>query len=156
MSCSRSSGSNLRLPRPSHSRAQYDEVLRETDVFAGVFAMTGGNPVIEGFRREGHLVTGNFFNVLGVTAAQGRALVPCYDEPGGSQILVLSHRAWTQHYAGDPGVVGRTVSVNGTAFTIVGVMPEGLRARGHCGARLLVAAVGDRPVPRERARGIDR
>ena len=57
----------------------------------------------------GPLVTGNFFHVLGVSAARGRTLTPSDDEPGGRPVIVLSHRAWSQHFAGDPGVLDRTV-----------------------------------------------
>jgi putative ABC transport system permease protein len=110
------------------TRAEYEALLRETSVFADAFASTGDvNALIEGVRREGRLVTGNFFRVLGVGAARGRALVPADDEPGSAPVLVLSHRAWQQHYAGDPSVIGRTYRVNDTPFTIVGVMPDGFR-----------------------------
>jgi predicted permease len=110
------------------TRAQSDALLRETDVFADAFASTSDvSAWVEGLRREGRLVTGNFFTVLGVGAALGRVLTPSDDEPGRPPVLVLSHRAWVQHYAGDPGVLGRTYRVNGTLFQVVGVMPEGFR-----------------------------
>ena len=72
-------------------------------------------------------MTGNFFHVLGVSAARGRALTPSDDGPGGNQAIVLSHRSWSQHFASDPGVLGRMVQVNGVAFQVVGVMPETFR-----------------------------
>src|SRR5690606_27522833 len=110
------------------TRPRYEALMRETDVFTDAFATTPDVLAwIDGVRREGRLVTGNFFGVLGVSAARGRAMTPSDDEPGRLPILVLSHRAWVQHYAGDPGVLGRTVRVNGTSFEIVGVMPEGFR-----------------------------
>ena len=76
---------------------------------------------------EGPLVTGNFFHVLGVSAARGRTLTPSDDEPGGRPVIVLSHRAWSRHFASDPGVLNRTVLLNGAPFHVVGVMPEGFR-----------------------------
>jgi len=110
------------------TRAQYEALLRETDVFADAFATTADVQAwIEGVRREGHLVTGNFFSVLGVSASLGRALIPSDDEPSRPPVIVLSHRAWVQHYAGDHGVVGRTYRVNGTSFEVIGVMPQGFR-----------------------------
>jgi len=112
----------------SFTRDDYDALLRETDVFVDAFASTGDvRGLIEGVRREGRLVTGNFFNLLGAGAERGRAFTPADDEPGSPPVLVLSHRAWVQHYDGDPGVVGRTYRVNDTPFAIVGVMPEGFR-----------------------------
>ena len=109
------------------TRPQYDALVRETGVFSDAFAM--GPDIdrwIDGRRLEGSLVTGNFFRVLGVSAKRGRTLTPSDDEPGG-RALVLSHRAWSRHFASDPGVLSRTVQVNGVPFQIVGVMPEGFR-----------------------------
>ena len=76
---------------------------------------------------QGSLVTGNFFEVVGVNAARGRTLTPSDDESGGRQALVLSHRGWARHFARDPDVLSRTVLVNDAPFQIVGVMPEGFR-----------------------------
>jgi len=110
------------------TREQYEELLRSTDVFAAAFATTSDVQAwIEGVRREGRLVTGNFFGVLGVSAARGRVLTPSDDEPGSSPVLVLSHRAWVQYFASDPGVVGRAYRVNGAQFEVIGVMPERFR-----------------------------
>lgn len=107
---------------------RYEALLSETDVFADAFASTGDiRAWIDGVRREGRLVTGNFFQVLGVSAASGRAFAPPDDEPGNPPVMVLSHRAWVQHFGSDPGVLDRTFRVNGTEFRIVGVMPEGFR-----------------------------
>jgi hypothetical protein len=78
-------------------------------------------------RREARLVTGNFFSLLGVSAERGRAFGPADDELGSAPVIVLSHRAWKQHYASDPAVLGRTYRVNGTQFEVVGVMPDGFR-----------------------------
>ena len=110
------------------SRPEYDTLVRETDVFSDTFATTSDVAAwIEGIRREGRLVTGNFFRVLGASAERGRTLTPSDDEPGRPPVIVLSHRSWSQHYARDPGVLDRTVRVNGASFQVVGVMPEGFR-----------------------------
>jgi predicted permease len=110
------------------TRPQYEELVRETAVFAEAFAKTPDiDTWIEGRRLEGPLVTGNFFQALGVRAARGRALIPSDDEPGGRPVIVLSHSAWVRHFDRDPGVLGRTVLVNGATFHVVGVMPEGFR-----------------------------
>jgi predicted permease len=110
------------------TRPGYETLLRETEVFSSAFATTPDvDAWIEGVRREGRLVTGNFFEVLGVHAARGRQLTSSDDEPGRPPVIVLSHRSWSQHYASDPGVVNRTIRVNGTAFQVVGVMPESFR-----------------------------
>ena len=110
------------------TRPGYDALVRETEVFSGAFATTSDvDAWFDGVRREGRLVTGNFFEVLGVTAARGRTLTPADEEPGRPPVIVLSHRAWSQHYASDPGIVNRTIRVNGASFQVVGVMPESFR-----------------------------
>jgi predicted permease len=110
------------------TRATYEALVRETDVFSDAFAQTSDiDSWIEGRRMEGPLVTGNFFQVLGVSAARGRTLTPADDEPGGRPVIVLSHRAWSRHFASDPGVLTQSVLLNGAQFDIVGVMPEGFR-----------------------------
>ena len=110
------------------TRRGYETLVRETGVFSGAFATTPDvDAWIEGVRREGRLVTGNFFEVLGVKAARGRELAPSDDEPGRPPVLVLSHRCWSQHYASDPAIVNRMIRVNGALFQVVGVMPESFR-----------------------------
>ena len=110
------------------TRAQYDALVRETGVFSDAFARTGDiDTWVEGRRMEGPLVTGNFFQVLGVSAARGRTLTPSDDEPGRRPVIVLSHRTWSRQFASDPGVLNRTVLLNGAQFHVVGVMPEGFR-----------------------------
>jgi predicted permease len=110
------------------TRSQYERLVRETGVFSDAFAKTPEiDTWIEGRRMEGPLVTGNFFHVLGVGAALGRTLTPSDDEVGGPRVIVLSHRAWLRHFAGDPDVLRRTILLNGAPANVVGVMPEGFR-----------------------------
>jgi predicted permease len=72
------------------------------------------------------LVTGNYFTVLGVKPAFGRFFLPDEDTtPGGNPVVVLSYGSWLRRFGGDPSAVGRTVSVNGSPFTVIGVAPEG-------------------------------
>ncbi|HVJ29268.1 MAG TPA: ABC transporter permease [Gammaproteobacteria bacterium] len=106
---------------------EYEALVRETAIFSEAFASTPADAYIDGSRQEGVLVTGNFFGVLGVSAARGRALTPEDDAPGAPAVLVISHRAWSQVFASDPGIVGRTVRLNGTPFDVVGIMPEHFR-----------------------------
>src|SRR5579862_3379705 len=72
-----------------------------------------------------HLVSGTFFSVLGAEPQLGRPIAPSdADAPGRSPVAVISHRYWQQALAADPSVIGRTLGINGTPFTIIGVMPE--------------------------------
>jgi hypothetical protein len=72
------------------------------------------------------MVTGNYFTILGVKPAFGRFFLPDEDTtPGGNPVVVLSYGSWLRRFGGDPSAVGRTVSVNGSPFTVIGVAPEG-------------------------------
>jgi predicted permease len=115
--------------RASFTRPQYEALLRETNVFAEAYATIWDiGSRVDGRTMNGTLVTGNFFHVLGVSAALGRTLTPADDERfGGQQVIVLSQNGWARQFDRDPGVIGRTVQVNGAPFQIVGVMPEGFR-----------------------------
>ncbi len=74
----------------------------------------------------GEVVTPNLFDLLGVGPAMGRTLHADADAvTGASPVAVISHRTWERRFGGDPGVVGRTLRLNGRAITVVGVMPEG-------------------------------
>jgi predicted permease len=72
----------------------------------------------------GEVVTGNYFQVLGVRPALGRTLLPEDDRPGAPRATVISHRLWQRDYGRDPDVLGRTLLIHGQAYTIVGVAPE--------------------------------
>jgi predicted permease len=73
----------------------------------------------------GELVSGSYFPTLGLDAAVGRTILPEDDlAPGSHYVMMLSHGYWVREYDGDPGVVGRTIRMNGHAYTVVGVAPE--------------------------------
>ena len=70
-------------------------------------------------------VTNNFFSMLGVPPALGRVLQPGEPSaPGTDPVIVLGHSYWMKRFDGDPSVVGKAVLVNGTPFTVAGVVPE--------------------------------
>ena len=80
----------------------------------------------ESERVEGELVSGNYFDLLGVGAARGRLLRPEDDITRlGHPVAVLSHGFWTRRMGADPAAVGREVSINGRAFTVLGVAAPG-------------------------------
>src|SRR5579872_175249 len=66
----------------------------------------------------------NFFSLLGVAPLLGRTFAPGEDEPGKDRVAVLSYRLWQGHFAGDRGVIGRTIELDARTFTIIGVMPS--------------------------------
>jgi len=118
-------GSETRLP---FTRSDYEAMRRETSVFTDSFATV--RPLrarIDGRRVSSALVTGNFFQMLGVSPALGRTLSPDDDDRAGRPVIVLSHRGWSNLFSGDPTVIGRSVRVNGRPYEVVGVMPADFR-----------------------------
>jgi putative ABC transport system permease protein len=74
----------------------------------------------------GELVTGNFFEVLGVAMSQGRAFLPDEDRtPGAHPVVVVSHDFWVSEFGGDPQLIGKTVTLNNQSFTVIGVAKPG-------------------------------
>jgi predicted permease len=68
-------------------------------------------------------LTPNTFRFLGVPALMGRAFAEEDAIPGAPRVAVLSHRTWISYFGGDPGILGRTISLNDTPMTVIGVMP---------------------------------
>jgi len=106
------------------------EDLRNSNVLDGLAAFSGisltldmnGTPE----RIDGQVVTGNFFDVLGVPAAVGRTLSPDDDRAGSPvRVAVLAYGTWQRRFGSDPTVVGRSVSLNGNLYTVIGVARRG-------------------------------
>src|SRR5687768_3393030 len=75
---------------------------------------------------EGMMVSGSYFPVLNIHPAVGRLLGPADDQTIGAHfVAVLSHEYWQTHLDGEPGVIGRTMVINGHHLTVVGVTPPG-------------------------------
>src|ERR1043166_482543 len=122
-------------------------------------AIRDGNPVLAAFGRfrlslsvsdrdrtervDGELVTGNYFEVLGVPAALGRVFTPADDAvPGGHPLAVLSYDYWVERFGADPAVLGRTIRVNDVPLTVIGVSArgfDGVELGFHPGIRIPVA-----------------
>lgn len=100
-----------------------------TDLFEGVFCRHPSNVFLAaGAQREqvrAELVSGGFFNVLGVQPELGRLLAPWDDvNPGAHPVVVLSYNYWKNSLGGVPDIVGRTVQVNNHPMEVVGVAPR--------------------------------
>ncbi len=92
-------------------------------------ALAGSEPLTT----QGLFVSGNFFPALQVQMALGRGLEPADDTPGTAPVVVISHAWWKRFYGGETAVLGRTLTVNETVFTIVGVAPPAFKG-AHPGA----------------------
>jgi predicted permease len=103
-----------------------DSEAAKADVFAFTFlrqmnVSTDGQPVVGG----GMLVSGNYFESMGVPMHLGRGIEPADDRAEAEPAVVLSHGLWQRAFGGDPAVLGRVARVNGRPFTIVGITARG-------------------------------
>ena len=122
----------------SISLANYRDFRDNVSEFSGLVAYHGIGANLFGGTEPlaigGQLVTGNYFQVLGVDAALGRTFTAEEDLTlGASPVVVISASLWKRAFASDPEVVGRDVALNGYKFTVVGVMPasfKGLQTLG--------------------------
>ncbi len=74
-------------------------------------------------RLQGLRISANAFQMLGVEAVVGRALLPADDTPGQEHVVVLSHALWQRRFGADPQMVGKTLTLNGASYTVAGVLP---------------------------------
>jgi predicted permease len=112
------------------SAPMYRDLAREQTVFTGLAAHRTITVNLayrgETVSDQGMLVSGNYFQVLGLQPRLGRLLTPEDDKVrGGHPVVVVSHSYWQRRVGGSPAIIGDTVVVNGKPFTIIGVTPEG-------------------------------
>jgi len=128
------------------------EAYRDTaEVFSGLLASTRAQATLSDAERSdvlpGLLVSGNYFDVLGLRPSLGRFfLAQEARTPGADPVVVLSHDAWWRRFGSDPQIVGRVVRLNGAAFTVIGVAPP-----RFTGTSIEYAADFFAPVTMERA-----
>jgi putative ABC transport system permease protein len=118
----------LNLPRATVSPLGFDYYRNNVQSFEAIGAFSGyrapqnltgaGNP--EQVRAVS--VTGGFFPVLGIQAWRGRTIGFEADQ-GSSRVVVLSYGLWQQRYGGDPGMIGRDITLDGNNYTVIGIMP---------------------------------
>jgi predicted permease len=102
----------------SHARTIQDAALLQNASFA--LAADGDHPRIE----KGLNVSPNFFSVLGVTPMLGRFFLPEEAQPGRNNVIVISWVVWHDLFHGDPGIVGRTLTMRGQPVMVIGVLPR--------------------------------
>src|SRR5215831_3911168 len=75
----------------------------------------------------GYSLAANFFQVTGLQPALGRTFTPEEDRAGAPGVVILSHRLWQRRFGSDPSALGRSVTLNGAPYTVIGVMPAGFQ-----------------------------
>ena len=114
------------------SYPDYEDWKAQQHSFTQIAAYSTLNPETVSLVANGHaqqvrrvLASGNFFSLLRLTPMIGRVIGEQDDKPDSDHVALLSASAWDRYFGKDPGVVGRSVNLDGTAFTIIGVLPVG-------------------------------
>jgi predicted permease len=114
-------------PRTNFSVPEYCDYRDQNTSFEGLGAVASFNPSLADSGRaervQGVRMTANAFGLFGVRPLIGRTLVSADDRSGAPAVVVISHSLWSRRYGKDPGVVGRSVNLNGETREIVGVLP---------------------------------
>lgn len=112
--------------RPASVDALAD--LRTARSFTAVSGGYQTNPSLSGgrapIRLEAWRTTPELFQVLGIQPVRGRVFLPDEERPGQDRVAILTHRLWQQEFGGDPGILKRTVRLDGVEHRVVGVMPR--------------------------------
>lgn len=122
----------------SISYPDYVDYRDQNQVFSGLIAYSAlPLSLSTGQANErvwGEIVTGNYFEVLGVKPALGRTLMADDDKtPGAHPVTVLSYNFWQNRFQGDPSIVGKTISLNGQTYNVIGVAPREFRGIFYVG-----------------------
>jgi predicted permease len=114
----------------SFSYPMYKGLRDRNSVFSGILARYGFSASVASHgqtdRASGEVVSGNYFDVLGVRPAIGRVFTQDDDRvPGAQPVVVLSHSYWTRHFGGDSSVLNKVLLINNVEMTVVGVSQPG-------------------------------
>lgn len=125
-------GKHTQIGRETASLPDFEDWKRQSTAFSGMTALANGNvtlspPGAEPERIGAAFVLGGFFEVLGARMTLGRSFTAEEMRYGSHRVAVLSHGLWMERFAGDAGVVGRTVPINNLQYQVVGVAPRDFR-----------------------------
>jgi predicted permease len=115
-------------PQATSSYLDYVDLRDQNDVFSGLVAHS---MMFASFSRDtgsqllmGELVTGNYFDVMGIEPVIGRDFLPEEDQsPGTHPVAILNYGFWQREFGADQEIIGQTFKMNGTTYTVVGVAP---------------------------------
>jgi putative ABC transport system permease protein len=114
------------------SYPDFEDIRRSTRTFAGLAAYSAQtmNVSDEGRapeRYQGPYISTNAFRLIGQAPLLGRDFLAEDDRPGAAAVVILGNGVWTNRYGSDRSVIGRSITVNDTAATVIGIMPEGFK-----------------------------
>jgi len=107
--------------------AEYVDYRDQTESFEAIAAFNNADFVMTGGERperiSGTAVSANLFPMLGAQPSQGTLFSPDQSEPGRGNVVVVSHTFWQQRLGGDANAIGRSLMLNDSSYTVIGVMP---------------------------------
>ncbi len=111
---------------------EFDSLCKNNPVFSEAAASQFFYSRVEGRPMMGELVTGNYFQMLGVPAVLGRTLLPeDSTTPGGNPVMVLSYAAWRNKFGADVDIIGKTVALRAIRLEVIGVARQGFSGVGE-------------------------
>jgi predicted permease len=116
--------------RATFSYPMYEQFVADNQTMSDVIACAPigrANVVVDGHAEiaTAFISSGNYYRALGIRARLGRTILPDDDKPAAPPVAVISSKFWNTRFGADPGVVGKTISVNNVPLTIVGVIEPG-------------------------------
>jgi putative ABC transport system permease protein len=121
-------GLNLGFDEYPWGRVDFLFFAKQSKTFQSLAAFKSDTFNLTGTGEAAHLdglrASADFFTVLGVNPTTGRTFTSEEDRPGHEDEVVLSYSLWKERFGGDSGVLGRTLELNGQAYTVIGVMPR--------------------------------
>jgi len=121
-----SANARLRTVSGAVSYPDFADWRAQNRVFQNMAAYVDSSFALTGIEQPAHLqaasVSADMFNLLGVSPELGRAFLPDDDEPH-HHVVILSHGLWKERFGGDPQIIGRVITLDNSAYTVVGVMP---------------------------------
>ena len=115
------------------SYMNFKDYARQTQIFSSMTCLAGPLPLTwsggaEPRQLQGQMVSASYFDLLGLRPAAGRFFLPDEDtKPGGNNVAVLSYSLWTNKFGANSNVVGQTITLNATSYTIIGVAPHSFK-----------------------------
>jgi putative ABC transport system permease protein len=102
---------------------------KDNTVFDFMAAQTGGSVALTGIdepvQLPGMRVSARYFEIFGVGAAHGRTFAADEDQAGKDKVAIISHVLWQTQFGADPGLVGRSIQLDGEPHTVIGILPRG-------------------------------
>jgi predicted permease len=138
----------------SFKHATFEQLRAQQQTFSDIFAFAPIeqlNVNVNGQSEiaSGQVVTGDYFNGLGVAPLLGRTLAPADDRADAPPAAIISHHYWRRRFGGDPSVIGKQINLNNAAFTITGVTPPAFNGTQGIGqAPDVTIALAQEPLAR--------